>query len=363
VCYVCGAPVLAGVILNVLLFVPLGLALTGRGEVSLVPVVVALSLSAAIELVQLWIPGRQPSITDVMSNGAGAGLGVLLRARRWSLGRRHAPLAAGAVAAVHVAAALLLRPSYPAGRYWGQLAPRLGHMAFYRGTVEQARLGDLALPDGPLADPAVARRLLESDAPLSVRATLEASPGGLAPVASVADAVPNGLIMLGVDRRDLVFQRRTRAAALGLRQPDRRWTGAITPGMEGVAARLAARRVAGGWCLELGESVRCGLRYNAGDGWSLLLGPWRGPRFLAPVADALWSAALAFPVGALATGAAGVAAVLLVAVMPVAVAWLPEMGVSWAALAGGLVGVALGMLLRRARSSAPGSLRAGMRRA
>jgi len=70
---------------NVLLFVPLGFTLTGylkNKRLSALAVVTAvlfmsLCLSYAIEVLQLFMPGRFTSLTDVFSNIAGGGLGSM----------------------------------------------------------------------------------------------------------------------------------------------------------------------------------------------------------------------------------------------------------------------------------------------
>ena len=76
-----------GFALNVLLFVPLGLLLVLLLRRAWLALLVALAISCAIELVQLW-PAlhRQAEISDLVSNGVGALLGcilaVLVRRRR-----------------------------------------------------------------------------------------------------------------------------------------------------------------------------------------------------------------------------------------------------------------------------------------
>jgi glycopeptide antibiotics resistance protein len=84
---------------NVLLFLPVGFTMTGyftQKNISAVAAIAAvlflsLCVSYAIEVLQLFMPGRFTSLTDVASNTAGAGLGVLCyslctsRPRSWSL--------------------------------------------------------------------------------------------------------------------------------------------------------------------------------------------------------------------------------------------------------------------------------------
>jgi VanZ family protein len=73
------------IIENVLLFLPLGFTMSGYSThrefrtLAAVAGVLLLSLfvSYSIEVVQLFIPGRFTSLKDVLSNTAGAGLGVL----------------------------------------------------------------------------------------------------------------------------------------------------------------------------------------------------------------------------------------------------------------------------------------------
>jgi glycopeptide antibiotics resistance protein len=70
---------------NVLLFVPLGFTMTGYfthrriRTLAAITVVLLLSLcvSYSVEVLQLFMPGRFTSLTDVLSNTAGAGLGAL----------------------------------------------------------------------------------------------------------------------------------------------------------------------------------------------------------------------------------------------------------------------------------------------
>ena len=72
-------------LLNVGLFLPLGLAL-GWNSRRLAPAIVCgLLLSTAIELIQTIVPGRDPSLSDIVFNTLGAGLGALLgrRPRAW----------------------------------------------------------------------------------------------------------------------------------------------------------------------------------------------------------------------------------------------------------------------------------------
>jgi VanZ family protein len=77
---------------NVLLFVPVALFLAGAAPrlPGVVVWLICTAASAGVETAQLVLPGREPTVRDVVLNSAGAAIGVLLHAvvsRR----RSHAP--------------------------------------------------------------------------------------------------------------------------------------------------------------------------------------------------------------------------------------------------------------------------------
>jgi VanZ like family/Concanavalin A-like lectin/glucanases superfamily len=123
------------VLANVLLFVPLGMALIFHGVGNRWGLMISASLSLAVEVVQLWIPGRVSGLTDVAANTLGAAVGIAA-ARSW-LGdvlRSTASLAIIAPApqlasrltlglsvvtsVVLILPGLLLRPSFPKTTYF-----------------------------------------------------------------------------------------------------------------------------------------------------------------------------------------------------------------------------------------------------
>ncbi|WP_051304614.1 VanZ family protein [Chitinilyticum litopenaei] len=145
---------------NVLAYLPLGAALllSWRPRRAALPVAVLLGtgLSAAVEFIQQFLPGRIASNLDILSNGSGALLGALLAAmlsrrslqRHW-LVLRHANFAPGVLVE------------------WG-----LVWLLFWFITQfdpSQPFLGVVVEPQGlpqpfisPIADPALFLRLLES---------------------------------------------------------------------------------------------------------------------------------------------------------------------------------------------------------
>ncbi len=70
---------------NILMFVPLGFLLTLLFRHPWYGIALALTLSAAVELVQIVIPSRQPSLRDVLANVLGAAVGAAVA---WMVVRR-----------------------------------------------------------------------------------------------------------------------------------------------------------------------------------------------------------------------------------------------------------------------------------
>jgi glycopeptide antibiotics resistance protein len=77
---------LRDMVLNVLLFMPFGAALTHRlrgwRPAPVIAVAAALALALSAETAQVYSHGRIPSTTDLITNVAGAGAGAILARRR-----------------------------------------------------------------------------------------------------------------------------------------------------------------------------------------------------------------------------------------------------------------------------------------
>ncbi len=178
-CVLCNPYALSDALRNVLLFVPLGIVLSFRNHKVLFVILLGTILSMAIELTQLAIPGRFPSLQDICSNsvgtlvGVGIGRAFLRPVLTWILGssankwRPHFvsanALAVGAIllaVSVFTLTAVLLSPAFPIAPYLiagkelnGGTAPlRIGgtgdETGFYKGAIDEVRLYNRALsPD------------------------------------------------------------------------------------------------------------------------------------------------------------------------------------------------------------------------
>lgn len=354
-CLFCGDRGVADVLLNIALFFPLGAALAFAGARLGRAAVVGALLSAGVEIAQLFVPGRDTSVSDVVSNTSGAVLGWLVAVHAPRLAILEAPsarrVAAAAVAlpaVVSVAVGLLLAPALPRSTYYGQWTPELGHLERYRGQVTSARLGSLALPPERLTDSDSVRTLLLGGAPLVVRATAGPRVPALASLVSVYDGEKREIFLLGPDRDDLVFRHRTRAATARLTEPDLRVSGALSGLRPGAPLAIELWRAPGGYCLVLNGKRTCGLNVSAARGWALLLYPAWLPRAVKSVVDFGWMLALFAlvgfavprPVRPLLWSAALLVALALV---PPLVGLAPTPPAGWL---GGIVGLAAGAGIR-----------------
>jgi hypothetical protein len=84
-CFTCDFRWLADAVLNIGLFLPLGMALARRGRSWWIATLAGAVFSTAIELLQMVVPGRDPSLRDIVANTLGAALGAVLvyRPRVW----------------------------------------------------------------------------------------------------------------------------------------------------------------------------------------------------------------------------------------------------------------------------------------
>ena len=355
-CLLCGDFGLSDIIANLILFMPAAFALYGAGWPVRRVVSSLCALSAAIELAQLWIPGRESALGDIISNTLGATAGVGLS--WWWSRRRRTPAGAAALAvaalAVIAGAGIVLRPSFPATVYYGQWTAELGQFDTYHGRVVSADIGGMELPSWKLQDSRTVRARLADGDLLVVRAVAGPAPRHLAPLFSIADDLEQGILLTGVDREDLVLTVRTRAADLRLRQMELRWPQAMAAVGPGDSFSVAVWRVGKKYCLRLNNRSRCGLTYATDQVWSLIaslpgrLAGWE------TVAGCVFVALLGFPVGLLAPrrppGWIAVGVLLWgVAFVPPAVGLAPFSVVDAAVL---LLSIAAGMLVPMGGSDA-----------
>jgi VanZ like family len=125
-CPFCGRAALADALANVVLFLPVGVALALTGWARRGALLFAGGLSLVVELAQFQIPGRDPGLGDVLTNIVGAGLGgALVRlAPRWAwpsaqVAGRLSLLVAILASGVFVLTDVLLTMTLPDTSYFG----------------------------------------------------------------------------------------------------------------------------------------------------------------------------------------------------------------------------------------------------
>jgi hypothetical protein len=226
-CIVCGSFGGVDAVLNVVLFVPLGIGLALYGIRRNSVVIGVCILSAAIEIAQfLLIPGRDSTVGDVITNTVGGAIGFVI-ARYATIWTRPTSRAGTRLAAAIAVVWLTIQAissfgfivELPNAQYHGQLARTLGHFAVFSGVVLEAQVGDTRLVDAPLNHSAEVRDELLHGAVVAATIAAAAPPNAIAPIVRIVDSRGRQIVLLAQQERDFLFGIRTGAAALRLRQP------------------------------------------------------------------------------------------------------------------------------------------------
>ena len=178
-CVICTINAVPDALGNILLFLPLGIALSFRGHRPLASGLFGLLVSLGIEMTQFHIPGRQPSLQDVFCNSLGTvvGFGIarsplgsrladtLCWCRKiWEHWKRPHPALANRLRNGSALLALgifglttwLFSPNFPEGPYFfagkemngGATPLRIGAsgdgVGYYKGAIDEVRIYDRA---------------------------------------------------------------------------------------------------------------------------------------------------------------------------------------------------------------------------
>jgi hypothetical protein len=306
-CLVCGNHGGADVLNNLLLFVPFaaGLRLIGFGARTVVGLGAVVAL--VIESLQFSvIPGRDASLSDLLTNTLGSWIGTALVARRDRLlkpGREQGIRLAGFGVLVwllqQAGTSVLLQPWAPSGQLRGAWARTIPGRNPFDGRVTSAFLSGFAVPHGSvLQDSALGNNIRQGRIHLELGLISGGDTASWSPVFELLDG-RGSVLAVEVVGRDLVFQAPARSSVLRLRRPALRLGEAI-PLHPGVPVQVATGErndtLWGQW--ELG-----GAKYSSAQvlspsfGWSLVTpiryAYGRGVRLI----TALWIAAWLLPIG------------------------------------------------------------------
>lgn len=281
-----GGYLLTDLILNVILFVPLGLALGGAGARPRTAAAIGLIASTAIELSQLWwIPGRYASVHDVITNTAGTVLGALIVAhwdRRRKIWRVAGPVAAGLIVPAWVGGAFLLSPSLPPAHDWyAQWAHDFGDHATFTGRVLSLSLQGISIPDGAIPATARLHDAVATAETIRLEATVRtgAPAGGNAQVASVLAAGRDETVGIWQDGAALIARHQLKLTDAGLRTPWIRLEPALPP-EPGDTVRITYEVSRGGMrltALHSGQTRVAEMRLSPDVFWSAFLPfDWQG---------------------------------------------------------------------------------------
>ena len=354
-CLICGGRGVADAILNVFLFLPLGVALALVGLPWRYAAVVALVLSSGIELTQVAVPGRDPSWGDLVFNTVGGALGCLVTqgVSRWVALAAPAPTGLWLVsltgaAGIFVLTGTLAQPAFPASTYYGQWAVYLGAVPWYRFHVVRASVADEPLPPRRLARSSQVRKSLTSGPQITVNAfaLLAVSPSRR--VIGIYDVRLREIVRLASSGNDLILSYRMGSAALRLDRPTFRFANVLQGIRPGDAVRIT---VSGQWqkpCVEVNRAGACAAGLTLGSGWKFLMDVASLSTWLQATANVIWIFCLALPIGLssasarrAALGGAAIVIALLLLPSPVNLACTPVLE-----LAAGVLGVASGFALR-----------------
>lgn len=308
-CLVCGEMGGTDVAANLLLLGPLAAGLALMGVRTRQVLIIAGLTTLAIETAQIaWIPGRDASLSDLLTNTTGATVTAFV------VWRRHRLLSpAKAAARLLTIAGLVtwigleflggwaLRPSLPATRYWAQWAATLPNLDRFTGRVLGAEIDGSFLPPGNLRDAAEIRQhLMHGEARLTVSAVTGRLPVEIAPIVSLHDERRREIVLLAQRGDQVLFRVRTRVNDLRLR-PTAIGIAGVVPAAPGETLHVTASYAHGTYLLSVAtkaDTVQRTLKASPNWMWSYFI-PFEhygiGPEVYA--LTALWLGGLLTPIG------------------------------------------------------------------
>jgi len=273
-----GDAALAELIQNLILFIPLGVSLTLARVLPGRVVAIGALLSFAVEFAQQYIPGRDPSVGDIVSNTISTALGVLLVVAvpiwLWAPPRRsawQARLAAALAVLAWYGTGAMLQQTFPPRPYRIIPTPNSPKFRHYKGEVLKVTPGERTLEVRAVAAPY--------------------PPDRTSPLIVVLSLDDQRVLLLSADGPDLTLRYDMPAVHWTLEQPDLRLRNGmkpVAPGDTFTATFTASTRDDPGFCLRVNATERCHMGYTIGDGWKLIYYPEGRPPWMLGLINTLW---------------------------------------------------------------------------
>jgi glycopeptide antibiotics resistance protein len=170
-------------------------------------------------------------------------------------------------------------------------------LRWYPGRVLSAELDGMTIPSGLVARSQEVRAGLLGGVPLRVRAIASAPVPVRAPLVTLLDASRNEIMLLAVERDDVLFRLRTRAATAELDSPAVRAPQVMHGLRPGDPVVLTVSRAHGRYCVDVNRRSVCVPGFTLGTGWTFLAYSQVPSGWPHTVLNLLWVAALLFPFG------------------------------------------------------------------
>jgi hypothetical protein len=279
-CVFCGE--LGGVdfVLNVLLFLPLGVGIGLTSVPTSKGIAICAAATVMIEALQFAaVAGRDASAGDALANSLGGATGILI-VRTWPyiaapeprIRRLLIAISSGFWLSVLALTAFSLNPHPTGPPFYGQLARQRSVEPPYPGSVRRVHLAAIPIPDAEVPNGAGIPSALRAGASFSADVTPEEVPRGFAPIARVADNDDVENVMIGAMADVAVFSVRTSASALRARPYVIGLAGGLTSLRERVTIVGQFHRATGRLVVSRGTSIqRATVTFGLGSGWRLLL--------------------------------------------------------------------------------------------
>jgi hypothetical protein len=282
VCAACADAPAIDVLMNILLFGAVGAGLALIGATMRRGLIIAAIFATSIEVLQLVLPlQRGASLADLFAALAGAALGFVTVVNRRAIlyprsarSLRFAGMATGTWLLVLLATGWGFQPAGLRAPYAGEWTPHVDGLTRHTGRVIDAHLSGIALPNGPVAQPAELDRAIAD----GLRLDLSVEPGvptyNLAPIIRATGRSKREILMLGRRGDDLVYRAGINAQSLGLSTPALILAGAFV-GLDRTsteAAELSAEHGPTGLRVS-GYGRAASLPFHPAAGWMLF---WPG---------------------------------------------------------------------------------------